>query len=136
MNRLRRYRWAWLVGSAALAGLGCSGPDADHLTRIAARVAEKVEHLAGGAQGKLASGLQAVRADLDETAVDTRVSARLRWDKDLQTCQIRVQVADGVAELAGTVATLTQRRRAVELTESTIGIQKVNDSLEVTDSAP
>ena len=63
--------------------------------------------------------------------LDTRVAARLRWDKALVNHKIEVTAADGVVELKGKVGDLIQRRRAVEIAQSTAGVNEVRDSLEV-----
>ena len=68
--------------------------------------------------------------------LDARVSARLRWDKALAGSKIQVQAKDGVVELKGPVIDLAQRRRAVELAESTAGADKVTDLLEVPSREP
>src|SRR5262249_26316806 len=109
---------------------GCSNEDADHLVRVGKVTAAKVEALTGG-NDKLLGGWQAVRGDLNEVGLDARVALRLRWDKSLADVRIDVQVKDGQVELKGTVHDLTQRRRAVDLAESTAGAEKVNDLLEI-----
>src|SRR5262245_962339 len=113
MGKLGSCRWA-LVGLALAAGaIGCSQEDPDHLARVAKCVAAKGEGLTGDAD-KTLTGLQALQVNLDELTLDARVSARLRWDKDLAGSQIQVQVRDGAVELKGTVRDLPQRRRAVQ----------------------
>ena len=58
-----------------------------------------------------------------------RVTARLRWDKELDGSAIEViHVGTGV-ELRGTVRNADQRRRAVMLAESTTAVEGVKDSL-------
>jgi osmotically-inducible protein OsmY len=135
MGQISKGRRVWLP--AALIGLcfGCTNQDADRLARVGRTVAAKAEELTGGANGKLAAGWQAVRADLDEMALDSRISARLRWDKSLANAQIRIHTQGGEVELLGTVNDPAQRQRAVELAESTIGTEKVVDKLEVASQA-
>ena len=60
-----------------------------------------------------------------------RVSARLRWDKSLVDAKIEVSEAGTTVELKGTVGEPAQKQRALELAESTAGVEKVTDSLEV-----
>jgi osmotically-inducible protein OsmY len=69
-------------------------------------------------------------------ALDARVSARLRWDKTLSSEQIHVQATGGIIELKGRVRDLNQRRRAVELAESTVGTEQVLDLLEIPTQEP
>jgi osmotically-inducible protein OsmY len=59
------------------------------------------------------------------------VSARLSWDKSLAGVPVQVRANGGRVELHGTVPDLTQRRRAVELAESTAGVTEVVDALQV-----
>ena len=59
------------------------------------------------------------------------MTARLRWDKALGGTRITVQAAGGVVELRGTVGTDNQRRRALDVTETTTGVERVVDALEI-----
>lgn len=135
MSAAGKRRYGWLLLGVVVA-CGCSNEDRDRLARVGRVAADKVEHLTSGANGKLASGWQAFRADLDEMALDARVSARLRWDKTLTDVPIQVHAAGGIVELQGTVNDLAQRRRAVELAESTVGADKVKDLMEVATREP
>jgi osmotically-inducible protein OsmY len=125
----RKYT-GWLLAWALLTGSGCSNEDADHLVRVGKVTAAKVEALTGG-NDKLLGGWQAVRSDLNEVGLDARVGIRLRWDKSLADVRIEVHAKDGQVELKGVVNDLAQRRRAVDLAESTAGAEKVNDLLEI-----
>jgi osmotically-inducible protein OsmY len=124
-----------LLGVAAGA-CGCDSQDTDRLGRAAQRVAARFEGVTGSADDKLAAGIQAFRADLNEMSLDSKVSARMRWDKALAGTKILVQAKNGVVELKGTLADLAQRRRAVELAETTAGTEKVTDLLEVPNREP
>jgi osmotically-inducible protein OsmY len=60
------------------------------------------------------------------------VLTRLRWDKGLAGTAVQVDTpGTGVVRLQGTVADDQQRRRAVDLAESTQGVEKVVDELTV-----
>jgi len=124
MGKLRARGWL-LLGLAALSA-GCSRQDTERLARIGKRLAAHAEALTadchaglGGSWGGEGVGLGA------------RVRARLRWDRALADLPIQVHAAGGTVELKGTVRELAQRRRAVELAESTTGVEKVNDQLQV-----
>jgi len=121
---------------ASLLACACNNDDADRLARVGRKTAEKVDEVSGGAPGKLANGLQVMRADLDEVGLDSRVAARLRWDKTLADAAIQVRARGSAIELSGRVADLSQRRRAVELAESTAGVDKVKDELIVAGMEP
>jgi osmotically-inducible protein OsmY len=128
--------WVFLVAGLTFATCGCEGQDTDRLGRAARRIAAKFDSLTSGADDKLSAGWQAFRVDLNEMSLDARVSARLRWDKALAGAKIQVQAKDGVIELKGPVADMAQRRRAVELAESTAGAEKVTDLLEIPTREP
>lgn len=114
-----------------IASSGCSDQDAQCLARVGERMKVKLEVLTAGTQNKLVAGWQAARGDLDEMALDARVSARLRWDKSLTNHAIQVRAEGGMVELRGTVTDLQQRQRAVELARTTVGVETVSDELTV-----
>jgi osmotically-inducible protein OsmY len=121
-------RWIWL----ALLGLmcGCSREDADRIGLIGQKAAGKLEGLSGGPRGKMSCGLQALRASLSDATLDSRVCVRLRWDKLISDANIHVRlVSAGVIQLEGT-ATEVMRRRAVEIAESTKGVEQVVEAFD------
>src|SRR5205823_14092575 len=125
----------WLVGLFALVLAGCSDQDTERLARVGQKVAGKIHGMAGGADTNLAIGLQAMRANWSDASLENRVSARLRWEKQLAEVRVEVKSAgNGVIELKGTVSNLQQRRRAVELAEMTEGVERVVDALELRES--
>jgi hypothetical protein len=111
--------------------IGCHGDDTERLARVGRKVAAKAESLAGDSDGKLSRSWEAMRQGLQEAPLDARVAARLRWDKDLADVHIQVSATGSTVELRGTVRDLAQRRRAVELAQSTLGVEKVSDELQV-----
>ncbi len=125
MGKLTTAGWL-LLGLSALAA-GCSRQDTERLARVGKRVADRFEALTadcragfGGSWNGGAPGLSG------------RVAARLRWDKGLAGLSLQVHATGGGAvQLKGTVHDLTQRQRAVELAESTAGVEKVTDQLQV-----
>jgi osmotically-inducible protein OsmY len=134
----QRYgiRPRWLLYGLLLVALGCEAEDRDRLARVGHTIAAKTNELTDGANDKLVGGLEAVRADLDQMALDARVSARLRWDKGLAGAAVHVQSDGGTVTLSGQVADDAQRRHAVELAESTVGAEKVVDAMEVRPTTP
>lgn len=60
-----------------------------------------------------------------------RVEGRLRYDKALEGAEIRVEPGNDGLVLSGRVRSETQRRRALELAETTAGVAKVIDNLSV-----
>src|SRR5439155_20654406 len=71
---------------------GCTGSDADHLAQIGRKTVGRAGHLTGGDSG----GWHMVRAGLDDITLDSRVAARLRWDKSLADAAIQVKTAGGI----------------------------------------
>ncbi|HTU93864.1 MAG TPA: BON domain-containing protein [Gemmataceae bacterium] len=125
-----RIRQGLLLG-LTLASCGCH-QDADRLARVFQKTSAKFNGVTEGLRDKLHNGWGAVRGSVSETSLDSRVSLRLRWDSDMAGAEVQVRlVGPGVVELTGVVADLTQRRRAVELAGTTIGIESVLDRLRV-----
>jgi osmotically-inducible protein OsmY len=58
-----------------------------------------------------------------------RVRTRLSLDKGLAKAEIEVEVEGDVVTLRGEAPDLPSRRRAVELTEGTVGVGQVVDEL-------
>ena len=130
----RHGRWL-LVGLLGLA-CGCKGDDRDTLARITQKTAARLQTLAGGADGRLAASLQAVRGAFNDAAPDGRAALRLRWDRYLAEGDVRVRPAGpGVVRLEGSVPDDEHRRRAVELARSTLGVERVIDRLTVSKAA-
>jgi osmotically-inducible protein OsmY len=128
---LRPTNAFWLCGGLLVLGAGCNSNDVDSLSRVGRKIVTGVEDAAGGSQSKLATSFQAVRGSLGESTIDARVALRLRWDKELAQVPILVHlVAPGEVQLDGDVADPAQRKRALELAESTRGVEKVIDNLE------
>jgi osmotically-inducible protein OsmY len=126
----KRWNLSWL--GLTLLMCGCCAQDADCLARVGRKTAARFDGLTGGARGKLSDGVQAVRAAWGETALDSRVMLRLRWDKTLADADIQVSTTGpGVIQLSGAVADAAQKSRAAELARATQGVEEVNDGLEV-----
>jgi osmotically-inducible protein OsmY len=66
-----------------------------------------------------------------ERRLAARVDARLRWDKSLEGAHIEVRATSADIALRGTLRDESQRPRAVELAESTLGVDKVSDEMTV-----
>jgi hypothetical protein len=119
------------VVAASLVALGgCDRQDADRLADMGHKAAGHLEHLSGGAQGKLATALQGLLPGSCDS-LEGRIAARLHWDKSLDGAQIQVLVKGEAVELRGTVASQEQKQRAVQLVETTQGVERVSDLLTV-----
>ena len=117
----------WVGIGLVLASLGCSRQDPERLARVGARVGQKAETALAGKDSRLLHGWQSLRGEI---ALDARVMARLSSDKLLTKQSIQVQVSGGEVQLQGKVENVEQRRRAVQLAEWTVGVEKVVDRLE------
>jgi hypothetical protein len=117
MGKLRARGWL-VLGLAGLAA-GCSREDTERLARIGKYVGAHAE--AFSADWREGVG------DSWHGSLQARVAARLRWDKGLEGLAIRVRAAGGTVELKGTVQHPGQRQRAVELAQTTAGVEKVTD---------
>lgn len=92
------------------------------------RIGQKLAAVLGDVKDNLNTGWQDVYGGL---GLESRVAARLHWDKTLSDTGIQVQSRGSEIELKGTVQTAEQRRRAVDLAETTAGVERVIDSLEL-----
>jgi osmotically-inducible protein OsmY len=122
--------WWWVL----LAGLtcGCSNQDADCLGRVCRKAVDKMEVMAGGKRGNLASSFHSFRATLGEATLDSRVSSRLNWEKTLADAQIQVEVIKpGIVRLQGKVREFQQRLRAADVALATLGVDQVVNDLTV-----
>jgi hypothetical protein len=120
----------WLLAGVLVLGAGCNRQDADRLSRLGRKGLDRVETTLAGLTCSLTGGQAGIPCGPGEGRLDLRVSARLRWDKNLAGEAIEVRAQGGLIELKGKVADLARRRRAVELAETTVGVEKVNDLLE------
>ena len=119
---------SFMIGAALLI-CGCGEQDTVQLSRIGQLMAGRVEALTVDANMKLANGWQAMRGDATQIGLDARVAARLHWDKLLEKSTIDVHCEMGVVTLKGTVTELAQRKRAVDLAQSTAAVEKVVDEM-------
>lgn len=115
------------VGLLTMSLVGCSRQDPEHLARVGARVGQKAEAVLAGGDSRLLRAWQPLR---NEIALDARVTCRLSGDKLLAQQLLQVKVSGGEVQLLGKVESAEQRRRAVQLAEETVGVEKVVDRLE------
>jgi hypothetical protein len=120
----------WLF-SGSLLSCGCNSRDTDRLAAFGTKLGQKMEGLLAPGSGRTIRAWHAIPVNLGDGAIDARVSARLNGDKALAEASIQVQVVGGTAELHGKVRSEDQRRRAYELAQTTLGVEKVLDRLEI-----
>jgi len=116
-----------LSGSA-----GCNRQDAECLEQISHKLVERAGIVTESVQDRLGQRIPGLGG-----SAAARVSTRLRWDKALAELTIKAAPdgGDGVV-LKGTIHNEEQRRRAVELAESTLGVNHVKDALELAEPDP
>lgn len=115
----------WRMGPLILL-MGCNQQDTDGLARVGKKILVQASNVSGPFRDKFDSGVRGL------AGVRERVQARLQWDKQLAGSTIEVHVAEKTIELKGAVQTEAQRQRAVQLAESTQGVDLVSDQLRVT----
>jgi hypothetical protein len=133
---------------------GCAKDDTDRLARIGRKTLDRCDTMTASLRGKVAASVDTVRTSLPEpsapapkpstpvpipvtpaasvntTPIDARVRWRIRWDKSLAGADIQVDSpSSGVVQLRGVVNDLTRQRRAVELAETTEGVDRVVSEL-------
>lgn len=101
--------------------------DAQILTRVGKVAANKIGD-AMPESSKMAGPVNALRTN-DLLPVSERVKLRMRTDKSMEGANILVIVEGGEVKLRGEVKNASQRIRAVELAQSTSGVDKVTNEL-------
>src|ERR1700677_2974085 len=130
MGKHHRRTIGWLLCAAVLCGSGCKDQDVDRLSKLGTKLAQKTGALFAGGNGPLTRSLSSVRLHWGAVAVDSRVAARLSWDKNLEGLTIQVEADGPEVKLRGKVTDPAKRRRAVDLATNTIGVEKVTDEME------
>jgi osmotically-inducible protein OsmY len=121
-----------LAGAFLVTAAGCVKQDTDILARVGKRALDQGRDATAGLRTRLATYLpNSTPAAPGTDSLEDRVSQRLRTDKALQGVRFDVVASGGEIELKGT-ATEEQKRRATELAEATVGVEKVTDSTVVT----
>ena len=129
-------RWPWLLVGLSFLGSGCNRQDTECLARISHKAAARTGGLPGGLLDTLTSGWQGAHAVAEDTGLEARVASRLRWEQSLADVKINIRSNDGAIELSGTVPDLDKRRRAIAVAETTVGVSKVVDSLQLPEQKP
>lgn len=117
---------ACLLLAATLVAAGCNRQDTERLSNIGKKLAARAESVTAPVRQELGAQLSSLSG-----TPESRVSTRLRWDKLLAEANIEVRGTPEAIELKGTVKSEDQRRRAVEIAETTTGVGKVSDALQV-----
>jgi len=118
------------LGINAFGGGGCTRQDTESLSNIGRKIMERASAATAPYRQKLVD-FKSANASLD--SIQDRVTCRLRWEKVLADTPIEVVASGAEIELKGTVKSLEQRTRAVEIAESTMGVERVLNSLTVSE---
>lgn len=121
--------------ATALCILGCSERDADRISKVSGKALDKANEFTSHASERIGLSIRSAKGNLDQLELTGRVYARLNWDQPLQGSAIKVSADKGHITLTGNVKDEAQRRRAVDLTQSTAGVDKVTDTLQAEPSA-
>jgi hypothetical protein len=128
LGKSRKLRLALCGLGLALAG--CSRHDTECLGNLGRKVLDHSHANTESLREKLELdfGRLAVPRGLKES-----VEARLTLDALLAGVKIEVRVTEEEVELRGTVKNEAQRTRALDITSTTVGVQRVSDLLKVQD---
>lgn len=116
-----------LVLSLLLAG--CDESDTLRIKRVGEKTLARVEAAAQSASQRFTLPKPAANEPIAGMSLAMRVQARLLWDQALAGCTIHVEWRDGQLVLTGTVKDAATHQRAVDLAQSTSGVEKVIDEL-------
>jgi osmotically-inducible protein OsmY len=118
----------WLCGASFGAEQGIT----ERVGKQIDEAAEKVRQEAKNAAEQIREGFEKVRASVQRMGVAARVYARLHWDKTVSEAAIWGDVdKDGVAVLRGTVPSAKAQRKAGELAQETVGVNRVVNDLKI-----
>ncbi len=90
-------------------------------------------HSAAELKDRAARAAERVDEGLADTALTTKIKAKITLDDTLKNTDIRVHTRDGVVTLSGTVRTAAMQTRAGQLAHETAGVKSVVDELKVAD---
>jgi osmotically-inducible protein OsmY len=135
MQHWRHQLREWLLLGGIVLACGCEAKDQDCLKGVAAKLGAKTQAMTAETRQHLAKQFHVLRTTTEEVGLDAKVTARLRWDKSLADAPIHIHVTGAAVELTGTVRDAEQQKRAVDLAESTAGVETVKDALTIENAA-
>lgn len=115
-----------VVAILPVLAIGCNRTDADKLARVGWRVADKVQALIPD-RTPFGSALP----NSKQPGLDDRVRERFKQDRYLTSSPIEITADGNSIRLRGQVNDEILKRRAVEIAESTVGVEKVIDEIVV-----
>jgi osmotically-inducible protein OsmY len=95
-------------------------------------IGQKIGRTVDQAVNQVQLGFEEARNTVNRLSIEGRVYARLHWDKALQDASISVEAGkDGAATLRGTVPSESAKAKAEQLTNDTIGVERVANELQI-----
>jgi hypothetical protein len=117
-----------LIGATIIVACSvCNRSDGDRLARVAGKVTQKIQELLP--ERTPLTGSFALTSGVN---LDNRVRDRFKTDRYLAPLPIDIDVNVSTVRLRGPVNDEVLKRRAVEIAESTVGVEKVVDEIVVT----
>ncbi len=107
-------------------GTGCSRQDSECLARIGRKLLTKTHDFTADLRDKADQGWRDLRG---EPSLLERVEERLRWDKHLTGTDLQVSVQQKEVFLKGQAANEHAKKHAVDLAETTLGVERVHDEI-------
>ena len=77
------------------------------------------------------AGTQQVSKDIDDKDITTALSSEIRLDHVIDANTIDVEIQDGIVTLKGTVGSILEKERSVQIAESLVGVRAIVDRLRV-----
>ena len=116
------YRWANddVVDGEPVVGTTGDGVDVDSAREVGADVGEHV-----------AEGTNEAQRLATSAGITARIKSKMALDEIVEAADIDVDTDDGVVTLSGTVASASERERALQLARETQGVASVVDRLRV-----
>jgi osmotically-inducible protein OsmY len=91
----------------------------------------KAREVSAAIGDKVVVGATAAQHALANTALTSKIKAKIALDDTLEASNVSVSTADGVVTLTGTVASQAQHTRVLQLARETDGVKSVTDRLTV-----
>jgi hypothetical protein len=129
-------RWACCSISSTFFALivfaaGCSDQEVSKIEKVTGKAWDKAQAMTQQAGAELGVDLYKSAGKWEESELLRRVRQRLQWDQNLRGSDIKVQIEQEEIILTGKVRDENQRQRAVQLAESTDGVQRVKETLQI-----
>lgn len=132
MRKQRLWKMGLAGAAVCLLSVTLAAPTQSQQEGLGERLGERLDQGISQLSEEVQQGWASLRQTVDRMGVQGRVYSRLRWDKEIATAEIDVEVAEeGVVALRGEVKNPQAKRKAVELAKSTVGVQRVIDELSI-----